>query len=169
MNLASHTFIGRQISRGVFPFKMRCAVIWGSLLPDFDRSTQPHREYNLLFRIYNSHNKIKTTENEYIRALNLGIMLHYICDYYCYAHKYNLPISHNIPHINYEIEMHNVLKTGKIDKLSIENNFENIMEYILYTKDFYDKKEGTITRDLKYITTINNEVLKSVLPYFKKN
>lgn len=166
MNITSHLIVANNITKGIFTKKTRYIVLFASIFPDFDRTTQPHRENNLLFRIYNSEKKFLMAKNDCSRAYHLGIMVHYICDYYCYAHNYNLDISHGIPHIKYEIELQKLLKSDK--KIRISDNFhqENFMQYILDTKKSYELKKGDIYRDLKYTLSVCETTISEHIKYF---
>lgn len=165
MNLASHVLIAARISKNSFSFPKRCLIMIGSLLPDFNPTTQPHRTQNLLDRITNNYNAIDVTNSNFVNSIRFGVMLHYICDYYCYAHNYDLEISHGIKHMEYEVRLHRLLKGGfyeRRDNISI-NDF---CEYIISEKKEYDEIPSDIERDLIYTLSVVERALRETLPKF---
>lgn len=167
MNVMSHAMVAKKITKGVLPFCKRMMVILGSVLPDLDLRTQPHRGENLLVKIYNSQSKVKTSKNDYMRALQLGILSHYICDYFCYAHSYDLEISHGIKHMKYEFAIQHALKQGFQTRLSREYNKDTFMNFILDTKNFYDTRAGSISRDLEYMLSITEQAVDQLIGNFR--
>ena len=145
----------------------RYLVILGSLIPDVNPVTQPHREENLLIRIFNNYKAIETSKSEFEKSVRLGILLHYVCDYFCYAHNYNLDISHGKNHVKYEIELHKLLKNGYGCRLSTDIQKENFMKYIIDSKNMYDLKPSHTSRDLKYCLTIVEDILSYSIINFK--
>ncbi|MFI3226389.1 MAG: zinc dependent phospholipase C family protein [Clostridia bacterium] len=167
MDVISHAIVANRITRGVLPRRKRLLVMIGSVLPDLDLRTQPHRGNNLLVRIFNSQHKVKSAKSDYVKAIQLGILAHYICDYYCYAHKYNLDISHGLRHMKYEFAMQGCLIKGFQTRLSRDYNKETFMNFIFDTKAFYDTRAGSITRDLEYMLTITEQAVDELIEYFR--
>lgn len=167
MNLSSHILLTYKVTKRILPKKYVPVILFASIWPDIDRRTQPHRENNLLFHIYNSQRKLLNSKNNYCKSFELGILMHYVCDYYCYAHNYNLDISHGIAHIKYEIALHNLLKTNF--KKRIQNNFNDadFIAYIVSEKTNYDNKISTIERDLKYILSICENAVSHYVQFIK--
>lgn len=165
MNLASHVLIAARISKNSFSFPKRCLIMIGSLLPDFNPTTQPHRTQNLLDRINNNYKALDLTQSNFIKSIRFGVMLHYICDYYCYAHNYNLEISHGIKHMEYEVRLHRLLKQGFYKRRDIEY-IEDFYEYITSEKTEYDEIPSDIERDLIYTLSVVERALEEALPKF---
>lgn len=161
MNLFSHATLTNRICKNHFTKKARAFIVVGSLLPDFNPLTQPHRGQNLLIRIYN--NYTANPKNEFVKLIRLGILFHYICDYFCYAHNYNLDISHGKLHFEYEVDLHKKLK--KIPSFKEEKvDFDNYMKYIIEIKARYDNKISNPNRDLRYCI----EVMQKTVEDFSK-
>lgn len=168
MNIMSHIMVAQKITKGVLPQNKRFFVILGAIIPDLDLRTQPHRGNNLLTRIYNSQNKVKTAKTNIVKAYQLGVLLHYICDYFCYAHGYNLEISHGLEHIKYEIAMQKMLKNGFKTRLSRQYTDKTFMDFIIDTKKMYDTRPGDIARDLEYMMTISEKAVSELIIYLRK-
>lgn len=167
MNLASHVLIASRISKNSFSFPKRCLIMIGSLLPDFNPTTQPHRTQNLLDRINNNYKALDLDENNFVKSIRFGVMLHYICDYYCYAHNYNLEISHGIKHMEYEVQLHQLLKDGYYKRRD-NQSIEDFAEYIVTEKEEYDSIPSDIDRDLLYTLSVVDRALREALPKFSK-
>ncbi|MFI3115654.1 MAG: zinc dependent phospholipase C family protein [Clostridia bacterium] len=164
MNITSHLVVAQKISKHIKP-KQRFIFAVGSVLPDFDRRTQPHREVHLQMHIFNCIYKIEHSNSKNARALHLGELIHYICDYYCYAHKYNLRISHGILHIKYECEMERLLKKDEFEKFVFKDEFESVITFLNEQKKLYDSTESDIYRDLKFIMSICEFVMNEFSHY----
>lgn len=168
MNLASHVLIASRISKNSFSFPKRCLIMIGSLLPDFNPTTQPHRTQNLLDRITKNYNSLNLQENDYLKSIRFGVMIHYICDYYCYAHNYNLEISHGVKHMKYEVQLHGLLKDGFHKRRDDNMSIEDFVEFIVKEKQDYDQIPSDIERDLIYTLTVLDRALEESLPKFNK-
>lgn len=121
----------------------------------------PHRLVNTEKRFYNKLLRLSNTSNNLIKSFTLGVITHYICDYFCYAHNIkSLGIKHrkyenNLfkyykEHIN-ELEnsyenIKDVLKenTQKILLNNKDKHFDLILEQIKYMNNYYMKKAGTL-------------------------
>lgn len=168
MNLASHVLIAARVSKGSFSLANRCLIMIGSLLPDFNPTTQPHRTQNLLNRINNNYVGIDTAKNNFVKSVRFGVMLHYICDYYCYAHNYDLEISHGVKHMEYEVNLHRLLKDGFHERRD-NTSITDFAEYIVSEKEEYDTVPSDIERDLVYTLSVVERALEEALPKFSKD
>lgn len=168
MNLASHLLIASRISKNSFSFPKRVLIMIGALLPDFNPTTQPHRTQNLLDRISNNHRGIDESNNNFVKSIRFGVMLHYICDYYCYAHNYDLEISHGIKHMEYEVRLHRLLKGGFYQRRD-NTTIADFLDYIVSEKLEYDSVPSDIERDLVYTLSVVDRALVEALPKFSKD
>lgn len=166
MNLASHVLIAARISKNSFSFPKRCLIMVGSLLPDFNPTTQPHRTQNLLDRITNNYKGLDLEENDYLKSIRFGVMLHYICDYYCYAHNYDLDISHGLKHMKYEVRLHRLLKKGFYKRRDENISINDFCEYLIKEKQVYDEIPSDIERDLIYTLSVIDRALYESVPKF---
>lgn len=143
-------------------------MILGSLIPDINPLTQPHRDQNLLIRIFNNHMAIQNSNSQIIKSIRSGIMFHYICDYFCYAHNYNLDISHGKRHMQYEIELHRLLKDYMpTKKRKITLTKYNFMQFIIDCKKTYDLQPSHINKDLFYCVGVLENSLAYIISNFK--
>lgn len=166
MNLSSHVNIALFIGKEYFSIYKQSLMVIGSLMPDFNPITQPHRSDNLLNRITANIEKIKSAKTDFAKSIHLGVAVHYLCDYFCYAHNYGLDISHGKKHFLYEVSLYNLLKKGYDERLSITSDCNDIIEYIVNAKILYDLKPSNIQRDLKYTLTIVEFLTEHSLKYF---
>lgn len=65
----------------------RIAYLFGNVAPDFNCVYPAHR-VTTTKRAYKRHLKrIEKTKSKIIRSFTLGMITHYTCDYFCYAHN----------------------------------------------------------------------------------
>ncbi len=166
MNLYSHATVANRLCKQHFPKHKKLFVVIGSLMPDLNPTTQPHRNENLLYRIQKNHDAIKNAKSDFKRSYLLGILLHYICDYFCYAHNYNLDISHGKNHIKYEIELHKLIREDFNPNLDLVEIKQDLMQYIIETKELYDAQPSHILRDLQYSLEVVESILTHLIPVF---
>lgn len=77
----------------------RKAYILGSIIPDLNCAFPTHTINNTLNRFRKRLIRMDNTGSNFIKSFTLGIITHYICDYFCYAHNLNFP---NPKHAVYE-------------------------------------------------------------------
>lgn len=159
MNLNSHIYIAKKITIGL---KYRTIIIVGSVFPDFNLKTQPHRTENLLYRIKDNIFHIEKTNNIIEKNFRFGILLHYLCDYFCYAHNYNLDISHGKNHIIYEHKLHEILRKGYQEEVILEEKVDDLIEYIVKMKQKFDSIESDEKRDIRYSFTVCKKVFSKL-------
>lgn len=107
-------------------------------------------------------------------SVELGVICHYVCDYFCIYHteKYN---GNNIfEHIRYENRLHNklldMIKNKKI-KINGENVLpkEGIIEFIYKMQEKYFREEKSLTRDITYALETANTITKGIIYYSSLN
>ena len=155
MVITTHARIASQASRNYFYHYQKGLVILGSVLPDFNFFSQPHRGSNLSDHIKRNEEKISNTQSYWVKYVRLGNMLHYLCDYFCYAHKDNLTISHGTRHTQYELVIGRMFKDGFGVRLRDipKRDRDKLWENLQVLKVNYEKKPGNSVRDLKYAMT----------------
>lgn len=153
MVIGTHARIANRATKNLLSEKRRRAfVVLGSVLPDINPFTKPHRELNLEQKILKNQIKIESCKYQTIKYIRLGNMLHYLCDYFCYAHKENLEISHGAKHTAYEMALGREFKEGftkRLQEMPIEDQ-EFIISNLKLVRENYKQKPGNSSRDLKY-------------------
>lgn len=153
MVIGTHARIANRATKNMLVEKSKRAfVILGSILPDINPFSQPHRELNLENKITKNQLKIQKSRFKTIKYIRLGNMLHYLCDYFCYAHKENIEISHGAKHTAYEFALGKEFKEGftnRLEQMPIEDR-EIIILNLQQVRENYKKEWGNSTIDLKY-------------------
>lgn len=85
----------------------RKAYLAGSILPDINCAFPTHTIGHTLKRFKNRLIRMENTDLNIIRSFTLGVITHYICDYFCYAHNLKYP---DPCHAIYERIMRNHLR-----------------------------------------------------------
>ncbi len=108
----------------------RKAYLIGSILPDLNCVYPKHTYDSTIKRFKNRLIKVNKTESNFIKSLTLGIITHYICDYFCYAHNIKINPKHAIYEriMRKHIKMHEELLNNWPNDLKLE--WENIKIHI---------------------------------------
>lgn len=110
----------------------RKAYLFGSIAPDFNCVFPTHTIKGTFKRFKHKLYRMENSGSNLVKSFTLGVITHYICDYFCYAHNLSHP---NPKHALYErymrehIEMHNKLVNLECEKL--EEQWKNIQEHII--------------------------------------
>lgn len=87
----------------------RAAYLFGNIAPDFNCIYPAHRLNTTEKRFYKRIRKTKKAQTDLIKSYNLGIVTHYICDYFCYAHNIK---SLGFIHKKYETNLYKYYKNN---------------------------------------------------------
>lgn len=98
------------------------AFLIGSVLPDINFVFPTHTIAHTLKRFKKKLTRIDKTESNMIKSITLGVVTHYICDYFCYAHNLKSP---DPKHALYENYMHSHIKKH-------ENNLAHWSDEVIY-------------------------------------
>lgn len=160
MNFLTHIMISeilyRRLARKIS--LDRKAFIYGNIKPDLSPQClrKPHILDNYLFIVHHEASclkKEKPPEKEF--SVDLGVICHYICDFFCYCHLNHALYHRFIFHFIYEIRLHLVmcsllLKNGIRLKRGNKNHENNIAFMIMDIRKEYLAKQNTLQRDIEY-------------------
>ena len=77
----------------------RLPYILGSIAPDLNIAFPKHTIKYTMNRLKRRVGRLDNTKSDFIRSFTLGVIIHYICDYFCYVHNIN---SQGPKHVIYE-------------------------------------------------------------------
>lgn len=99
------------------------AFLLGNIAPDLNCVYPAHRLKTTEKRFYKRLRIAEKSEISVVKSFMLGIVTHYICDYFCYAHNIE---SLGVPHKKYERNLYNYYE-AHIDEVNAEHkNLEEI-------------------------------------------
>lgn len=108
----------------------------------------------LYIEIYNKNSKIFFNK--------IGIVVHFLCDYFCFAHNTS-ELDFIIPHLKYEKALHKLFKNNQFDILNqnIPNTFEvyslsHLIEEIDDRYKSYNSSPPSMEKDIYYAVEISN-------------
>lgn len=109
-------------------------------------------------------------------SIELGVICHYVCDYFCIYHTDEYAKNNIFEHLAYERKLHNkVIDMIEKSEIKIENrdNFinGNIVDFIYkMQKKYFDEKQS-LNRDIIYALETANAVTEEIVYYniFKNN
>lgn len=137
----------------------RKAYLFGSIAPDINIAFPTHTFKHTINRVRKRimHMEIRNnTKRNIIKSFNLGIVVHYICDYFCYAHNINY---HKIQHMHYEKHLNNLvklLKTSGIESRKFTEQIEIVENHVITELNNID------TTKEKMLSNITNESIDNI-------
>ncbi|WP_337961141.1 zinc dependent phospholipase C family protein [Caloramator sp. mosi_1] len=109
---------------------------------------------------------------------NLGVITHFLCDYFCYAHN-NKNLNPILLHLKYEKELHNVFQELSIDKIinsSVEAFISLELSSLFQLKNFIDAKHQIymstphhIEKDIYYAIEVSTTATNFIINYLLEN
>lgn len=142
------------------------AYLFGSIAPDVNCAFPLHTINNTLNRFEKRLERIDKSNSNIIKSFTLGVVTHYICDYFCYAHTMDL---YGLKHWIYEKVMRKHLKNHaeNIQNLtdSLEFKWESIQSHVnveeiqRYTKVCTEVHVNYI---IDILTGMHNEYLNTI-------
>lgn len=156
---------------------------YGNIKPDMStqKINMPHtiegsmeyliQEINLLVNEVNNIRKLRTR----VFARRLGIINHYLADYFCRAHNKAMIDSGLITHLLYEKKLAKLCKKNNIKNVQHNYNLNeiaetgctSIKEYILYMHNNYCKETPGFAVDISYALhtciVINNSIINTCI------
>ena len=160
MNFLTHIMISETLYRRLAKkmFLDRKAFFYGNIKPDLSPEClrNPHILDNYLFMIHNESTRLikeKPPEKEF--SVDLGVICHYICDFFCYCHLDHALYHRFAFHFLYEIRLHlamcRMLFEHGIRLKRGEKKHENkIASMVIEMRKEYMTKQKTLQRDIEY-------------------
>lgn len=161
MKLKQHIEFGKYIMNdlGMTDYINRKAYLFGNIAPDLNCVYPAHRLSTTENRFYKRLNIIERSNIKVIKSFYLGVITHYICDYFCYAHNIE---SLGILHKRYENELYNYYTTHQKE---LEEQFKK-----KYTCDneVYDKINRHSELIISHIKNINKTYTNNMIKHDNK-
>lgn len=155
-------------------FKLdRYKFMYGNIKPDifcnYFKDNHTIKESIQIVERY-SNELISSKNNTSDFSVELGVICHYVCDYFCIYHTEDYAKNNIFEHIGYERKLHNkVIEMIEKSQMKIENrnNFinENIIEFIYKMQEKYFEEKQSLTRDIIYALETANAVTEAIVYY----
>lgn len=151
------------------------SFMYGNVKPDLF-SEDPNDAHSLeenagtVKRYFNKLVNNKLTEQEF--SLTLGMLCHYICDFFCIYHRREYKNKSMWTHIIYEIQLHfkliMLLITGKLKLIqNVKLRKKDSLSMILEMRKKYQQEKESIIKDITFAVSTAILISESVL-YLKK-
>jgi len=171
-----YKYLSKQID-----FKLnRLAFAYGNIKPDFiDRDIKRPHTLKESLHCVNKYSEKLMRENISIKefSISLGVICHYMSDYFCLYHREGNDKKGFFEHILYEFSIHLRLLTLILrGELRLNNNEmlgNSVEEIVLKLEEKYDGEEKGLTRDINYAlfaaTQSSRLIVYSSQLYFEEN
>lgn len=162
MRLKQHLEIGNKVLEDniINTFKVnRITYLFGTIAPDLNCVYPAHRLKTTESRFCRKLRTIDKASTNIVKSFTLGIITHYICDYFCYAHNID---SIGISHKKYENNLYNYYESH-LDEM--KNNYDKLLDHWLNFKEQSKEKcivnkcldcESHVDFIMNQIKTMNN-------------
>lgn len=159
------------------------SYIWGNVKPDYISKYKLKKHYfnESIDMIINIINKLSSLTVYEIKndigagkfSAALGVVTHFICDYYCLAHYERWEFKNAMKkHVVYERELGKIAKEYELINLSCLTHsgvgIEVIRDFINKTLELYSEDPGT-ENDLKFAYYVSNTVINLILENIIQN
>jgi len=134
------------------------AFRYGNIKPDLTSEClrYPHTLENCMFLVCN-HSSRLTDQNLSLRefSIELGIICHYICDFFCYYHYDNFIHKKLFLHFLYELRLQlyltRLMLTGKISIKPVrKNRLFGIASIVMEMRREYAAEKKSLSSDIEY-------------------
>lgn len=164
MKLRQHVGVAKVVFDKVIKKEKTCELnrvlfYLGSILPDLNCVYPAHRIEETQHRVINKIRHIDTSSSYLIKSVQYGIVTHYVCDYFCYAHSIE---SLGTPHIKYEKQLFGFYKRhGKqfcnIENLIVEwDEAKKIISNLFETENIYINQDEHANMVFELLKIMNN-------------
>lgn len=159
-------------------FKLdRYKFMYGNIKPDiFCNYFKDNHTIKGSIEIVKEHSqKLINGENNISRfSVELGVICHYVCDYFCIYHTDEYANNNIFKHIIYENKLHakaiDMIEKENIKIKTRSNLFQgNIVEFIYKMQEKYFDENQSLTRDIMYALETANTVAEGIIYYSLKN
>lgn len=160
MNFLTHIMIAETLYQRLSKkmFLDRKAFYYGNIKPDLSPQClrNPHILDNYLFLIHHDSNRLieeKPPTKEL--SVELGVICHYVCDFFCYCHLDRALYHRFFFHFIYEIRLHLAMcrilfKRELRLKRGEKKHGNNFASMIVEMRNEYMTKQKTLQRDIEY-------------------
>lgn len=162
-------------------FKLdRVAFAYGNIKPDFiyKEINCPHTLIESLYCVNKYSDKLMKDDISIRKfSINLGVICHFTCDYFCLYHRDGNEKKGIFEHLFYESILHikllTLLLTGKLRINNYEVHENSLEEIIMTVEKKYNSETKGLTRDINYTlsaaTQISKLIVYSSQLYFQQN
>lgn len=158
----------------------RKKFIWGNIKPDYVSKYKLKKHFydeSIEMIIYKIKYLSSLSENDinYILgkkkfSAELGVICHFLCDYFCLAHNKRWKFkNHFKKHVSYEKKLSKLAKDFEFDNLVCDFlEIDDIEEFIKENIKYYEECTQ-LSSDLIYALFICNSIVNTVLSQIEKN
>lgn len=160
MLMNTHMIIGNIVYRTLqkrLGFKLNKGLfLFGTIKPDFKNSdiNKEHTVDESLDSLINFIDKLYITNDINKFSVSLGVICHYVCDYFCLYHSRDYKDKGTIEHFFYELKLHITLIytifKGLLSLYGENRSYNNIKEIITLNQIRYGETKNHISKDIKY-------------------
>jgi hypothetical protein len=170
MNLITHIAMAKMLYSNLNSIMDldKKAFVYGNIKPDmtYKLLRNPHTLENYFLTVCSSAEKLMNDNKLSLKefSIELGVICHYVCDFFCQYHLKDELFHRFREHFIYELKLHAVLLLNYSgnEKLKIESINQNIAVIIRELRKDYSAIPASMKKDLKYALTASMSICESV-------
>ena len=172
--------IGSVISRKYPDMLDYRSFNYGNIIPDYDPRliSIPHYKEKSFERITAMIEKAGTINAKQCFSYEIGIINHYICDYFCQAHNYS-EYDNYVRHLVYEKKLSNEISRVNLQKYcpaNINGKHFHGMESLIHLTDFinnrhiqYKNEKRKMLTDVAFCMEVTTTAIAIIINYSQYN
>lgn len=160
----SHLFLAKKIVKKFNKELDSNSFLLGNIMPDFipwHKKKEHTFESSVSYVLYEIH-LIKKLNDINIISYKLGIISHYLADFFCKAHNCEEMQKGLWQHFKYESLLHSVLISANIE-LPIENDIYKIKTFLKKKYERYMLEELSVVVDIQYSLEVCQNIIYFIL------
>ena len=138
----------------------KAAYIFGSIAPDLNTAIPTHNIKHTIERFKKKIRRVEKYNPGIIQSFTLGVIMHYICDYFTYAHNRKIEVGHAIYEINLQKHLDEQFKMLNNREVEVGGEWEDIYGHIKDAIDTDSEIEDTIKSTSHHINKIVYQVIE---------
>lgn len=160
----SHLFIAKKISEELGQDLNHNYFYLGNIAPDF---IPYHKKKEHVFKssfsyLLNEIDSIDKMADMNLISFRMGIITHYLADFFCKAHNNENLIKNLWHHFQYESLLHRVLISTK-HEVQIDKDILNLEKYLKGKHESYLLQESSVVTDILYSTEVCQAIVYYIL------
>ncbi|MFZ5944907.1 MAG: zinc dependent phospholipase C family protein [Bacillota bacterium] len=165
MLIQSHIFIARKITSYSGNFNYNLFYL-GNIAPDFiDFYQNAKHEFKYASRhILNEIHLLENTTDINVISFKMGVITHYLTDFFCKAHNCDKLLNNLWDHFQYESLLHRVLISMK-NEIKVNKKVYDVEEFLRERYENYLTQEPSVVLDIVY----SMEVCQCIVNYILQN
>lgn len=165
MLIQSHLYVANKMAKKLNVEINTPYFLLGNIIPDF---LPQHKKKEHIFKsslpyVLYEINSIKLATDKNLRSYKLGIVCHYLADFFCKAHNCEAMQTGLWEHFKYESLLHSVLISTNFE-IPLKNDIYNVKTFLKKKHEKYLLEEPSVVVDIGYSLEVCQNIIHYIFP-----